>query len=180
MAAARVLPVPVSASEPRHDGPVLGRIGCRGGRNRHNRATSAQTIRDLQADRFRGTQPRGIGRGQRRTRLQRRHRLEKTDDPVGAQDRRQFVRRACIGDPLRYLRPVRRARRRAGCDRSRPNDFSTPATICAPWGRTEPHRCSWTLCRSVLAWPMRTRRGPPAQAPGNQNAQNRRRRTPGR
>ena len=66
-------------------------------------AAFAVDVADLQPDGLRGAKARGIGRGQRRARLQARHRLEEPDDLVGAQHDRQRARRAGVDDPLRDL-----------------------------------------------------------------------------
>lgn len=63
----------------------------------------AVDVADLQSDGLRRTKSRGIGRGQRRSRLRARHRLEEADHLVGAQHRRQRARRAGIDNPLRDL-----------------------------------------------------------------------------
>ena len=63
-----------------HDRTVLGTLAVA---DLEHHAVTVD-IRDLQADRFRGAQPCGVGRRQCRARLQGRHRLEETHNLVGS------------------------------------------------------------------------------------------------
>jgi hypothetical protein len=94
--------------------PPIGAQDCQQLRRQHHVAVFATlamfdpdhhpatvNIGDLQSDRFGGAQPGRIGRRQRDTRLQARHRFEKAHNLVGAQHHRQFAGLARIGDPFR-------------------------------------------------------------------------------
>jgi len=63
----------------------------------------AVDIGDLQANRFGRPQPRRVGRRQRGTGLQARHRFEKAHHLVGVQPHRQLPRLPRVGDPFRDL-----------------------------------------------------------------------------
>ena len=64
---------------------------------------TAVDVADLQPDGLRGAKTCCVGRRQGRARLQARHRLQETDNLVGAENHRQRARRAGIHDPLRNL-----------------------------------------------------------------------------
>lgn len=66
-------------------------------------AAFAIDVADLQPDGLRSAKARGRGRRQGGARLQARHRLEKADNLVGAENDRQRAWSAGIGDPLRDL-----------------------------------------------------------------------------
>lgn len=66
-------------------------------------AATAVDVADLQPDGLRGAKTRCVGPRQRRTRLQARHRLQESDDLVGAENYRQRAWRAGIDDPFRNL-----------------------------------------------------------------------------